>query len=196
MKSIIKKTSSGLYTLPIDSILSESSRIISIEGEINTETATDVCKQIIYLAKENKDMPIKLLITSPGGEVNAGLCIYDCITGCGVPVHCYCIGSAYSMAAIIFAAGTKRYMLENSEVMIHEPLISSSRFSGSTSSVKSISDNMLAMKKRMCKILAKHCCRFEDEIEEAISYDHYFNPREAIDFGLADEVVPFSKVIE
>ena len=194
MKTVIKKTSNGIYSLSVDSMLL-SERIIFLEGEINSETANDICKQILILASEDREKPVKLLISSPGGEINPGLSIVDALTTSDLSIYTYCIGKAYSMAAIVFACGKKRFMLENSEVMIHEPLISTRSFSASTSSVKNISDNMIVVKKKICRILADRCKKDSDAVEKDLENDLYMSAQEAVDYGIADAIAPFSDII-
>ena len=189
------KSSHGITALPIDSRLL-ADRKIFLEGEINSEMACRFVKRVLLLAKENKTLPIDVLITSTGGEIGAGMLIYDTIRTCGVPIRMFCLGHAYSMAAILFASGTHgRYMLPNSELMLHEPLLGN-RIGGNCSSIKSISDSMQETRRRVNRILAKHTGKTEEEVEKATSYDHYFTPEEAIDFNLCDGVRGFDLLLE
>ena len=190
MDTVIQKSSHGITQVSIDAkLLTE--RIIFIEGEINPEMAASVAKQVMLLAKEDNEKPIKVMISSPGGEITSGMFIYDVITSCGVPVYTYCMGYAYSMAAVLFAAGTKRYMTENGVLMLHEPLLGN-RVSGNASTIQSISQSLLDSKAKLCRVLSKATGKTEEEISEATSYDHYFSAKEAVDFSLADEIIPFS----
>ena len=137
---------------------------------------------------------IKVLINSPGGEINAGMLMYDVIQDSKAPIKTYCIGRAYSMAAILLACGRYgRYMLPHSELMIHEPLIDG-RIGGSSSSIKSISDALIENKRNINEILAKHTGKSVEEVEKASAYDHYFTPEESIDFGLCDEIINFGVI--
>lgn len=122
--------------------------------------------------------------------------MYDVIQSSGAPIRTFCMGKAYSMAAILLACGNHgRYILPHGELMIHEPLIMSN-ISGSSSSIKSISDSLLETKETMNQILSKHTGRTKEEIEKATEFDHYFNPKEGIEFGLCDEIVEFNKIME
>ena len=98
------KTSSGISLVPMDTRLM-GERKIFIEENINNESALQIVKQLMYLNLESETEPIDLMINSMGGEINSGLLIYDAIASSKAPVRTYCIGRAYSMAAILFASG-------------------------------------------------------------------------------------------
>lgn len=189
------KSSNGITLVPAESRLL-SDRKIFIEGEINEKTALEFLKQMMILVKEDKNLPIDVLINSPGGKINSGLMMYDVIQSCEAPVRMFCIGGAYSMAAVLFASGKHgRFMLPNSELMLHEPLISNG-VSGNASSIQSISESLLATREKMNGILAKHTGKTVEEIEEATRFDHYYSAEESIAFGLADEIAGFEKIME
>lgn len=188
------KSSSGISLIPLETSLL-ANRTIFLEGEINHETACRFLRQLMVLCQEGTK-PIKLLINSPGGEIQAGMLIYDSIQGCAVPIQMYCVGRAYSMGAVLFASGRHgRYILPNSEVMLHEPLLGN-RVSGNASSIRSISESLLQVKQKLNGILVKHSGRSEQEIEAATSYDHYFSADEAINFGIADCIITFDQIMK
>lgn len=189
------KSSGGIALVPIESRLM-AERKIFIEGEIDADAACEFVKKVMLLSGEDAQRPIDVLINSPGGEINAGMLMYDVIQESRVPIRTFCIGSAYSMGAVLFACGNHgRYMLPHSELMIHEPLLGN-RVSGNSSSIKSISDSLLETKKKINQILAKHTGKTEEEVEKATGFDHYFSPEESIEFGLCDEIVGFDKIME
>jgi ATP-dependent Clp protease protease subunit len=161
-------------------------RKIFLEGEINSEMANAFLSQLLYL-EEEPGKPVTIYINSPGGEVNAGLMIYDALMGSNLTVNMVCAGTAASMAAIIFAGGQKgrRYILPHSKVMIHEPLIAGG-VGGSATSIHNISESILETRKICNGILAEHTGKTIEEIDEATSYDHYMNADEAIKFGICD----------
>lgn len=189
------KSSNGITLMPLETrLLAE--RKVFIEGEINHEKACDFVKQIILLCKEDSSKPIDVLINSPGGEISSGLLMYDCIQSCKTPIRMYCMGLAYSMAALLFASGSHgRYMFPHSELMLHEPLLGN-RVGGNASSIRSISDSLMETRNKMNQILAHHTGKTVKEIEEATGFDHYYSPEESIDFGLADEIVTFDQLME
>ena len=134
-------------------------RCISISGEINEESAVDFTDKIIDLNLESKE-PITVLINSNGGEISSGLLMYDAIVGSKAPIRMVCRGKAYSMGAVLFACAKERYMLPNSELMLHQPMLGG-KVSGNASSIKSISDSMLETKKKINKLLSKHTKKTE-----------------------------------
>ena len=189
------KSSNGITLVPMDTrLLAE--RKVFVEGEINQEKACIFVKQILLLCKEDGSKPIDVLINSPGGEIASGLLMYDCIQSCKTPIRMYCMGTAYSMGALLFASGNHgRYMFPHSELMLHEPLLGS-RVGGNASSIRSISDSLMETRNKMNQILAKHTGKTVKEIEEATCFDHYYSPEESVSFGLADEIVNFDKLME
>lgn len=165
-------------------------RKIFLTGGIDEEMANDFLSQFIYLEQES-DEPITIYINSPGGEVNAGLMIYDTIRGSKLSINMVCTGMAASMAAILLAGGQKgrRYILRHSKVMIHEPLVSSA-VGGSATSIKKISDSILETREIVNGILAEHTGKTIEEINEATNFDNYMNAEEAIEFGICDGIAP------
>lgn len=188
------KSSNGITLVPIDSHLM-SKRKIFIEGEIKSETACEFVKKVILLNSEDRQKYIDVLINSPGGEINSGMLMYDVIQSSIAPIRMFCIGRAYSMAAVLFAGGVNgRYMLPHGELMLHEPLLAN-HIGGSSSSIRSISDTLLETQKKINEILSLHTGRAMEEIEAATGFDHYFTPEESIDFGLCDGIVSFAQII-
>lgn len=164
-------------------------RKIFLTGEINSELADEFLSVFMYLEEDSLE-PVTIYIDSPGGEVNAGLMIYDLIQGSRVATNMVCVGRAASMAAIIFAGGQKgrRFIMEHSKVMIHEPLIANG-VGGSAASIKNISESILETRQICNGILAKHTGKSVDEINVATGFDNYMNAKEAIDFGICDMIV-------
>ena len=163
-------------------------RNIFILGEINSNMANRVLSELMYLSEENA--PINIFINSPGGEVNAGLMIYDLIQDAKMPINMICTGIAASMAAILLAGGQKgrRFILPHSKVMIHEPLISGG-LGGSATSIKNISESIMETRTICNGILSKHTGKTVEEIDKAIAFDNYMNAQETIAFGICDKIV-------
>ena len=190
---VLVKSANAISQASADSKLL-SQRKIFIEGEINEKTACDFIKKIMILNEEDSNKKIDVLINSFGGEINSGMLMYDIIQTSNVPIRMFCIGKAYSMAAVLFACGNHgRYMLPHGELMLHEPLIRD-RVGGNSSSIQSISESLLEAKRKMNLILSRHTGKSEEEIEKATSFDHYFNPEESIRFGLCDKIIGFDEL--
>lgn len=193
--NVLIKSSNGITQVSADSKLL-SQRKVFIEGEITAEAACKFIKKIMVLNEEDLSKPIDVLINSPGGEINSGMVMYDVIQASNAPIRMFCIGRAYSMGAVLFACGNHgRYMLPHSELMLHEPLLGN-RVGGNSSSIKSISESLLETKRKINQILSKHTGKSEEEVEKATNYDHYFSPEESKSFGLCDQIVDFSVIME
>lgn len=166
-----------------------SNRRIFLHGEINKDMANDIVAQLLYLQDESEE-PITIFINSGGGEVTAGLFIYDVIQSLKVPVNMYCTGIAASMAALLLAGGQpgRRFILPHSKVMIHEPLISNG-VGGSATSIRNISDSILETREITNGILAKHTGKTIKEVNKATAFDNYMNATKAVEFGICDKVV-------
>ena len=192
----LMRDSKGVNQISIDAALTEK-RMIFLSGEINEKAAEAMVKQLMFFSMSNTEMPVKLFITTDGGEINSGMVIYDAIQSSPVPVEVYCVGKAFSMGAVLLACGKKgkRYLLPHSRVMIHEPLIPYG-VGGKTSSIQTISESLLKAKRSMEKILAKHTGKTADEIAEATKTDHYFSAEEAVEFGLADGIMGLDEMMK
>lgn len=163
-------------------------RRIFLQGSISSETANNFLSTFLYL-EESPNEEVDIYINSPGGEINAGLVIYDLIQSTTMPIKMYCTGMAASMAALILAGGQKgrRFILPHSKIMIHEPLIGNG-VGGSASSIKNISDSILETREMVNHILAKHTGKTIKAIDKATSFDNYMNAEEAVKFGICDEI--------
>lgn len=170
-------------------------RKIFLQGEINSEMATMFISQLMYMEQEI-DKPVTIYINSRGGEVNAGLLIYDAIQGSELEIHMVCLGIAASMAAIILAGGQRgrRYILKHSKVMIHEPLIANG-LGGSASSIQNISESILETRNIVNGILASHTDKTVEEVNQATSFDNFMNAEEAISFGICDVISDKLRVV-
>ncbi len=163
-------------------------RKVFIDGSITSTMADCFLSQMLYLEQDPSE-PVTIYINSTGGEINAGLVIYDTIQGSDLKINMICTGMAASMAALILAGGQKgrRYILPHSKVMIHEPLIPGG-IGGSASSIKNISDSILETRNMVNEILSVHTGKTIDEINEATDHDNYMRAEEAIEFGICDAI--------
>ena len=160
-----------------------------LNGEVTEEMANNFVSELLYLAE--KGDPVDIYINSPGGSVNAGLVIYDVIQACSekIEINLFCTGMAASMGAIILAGGQKghRFILPHSKVMIHEPLIDGG-IGGSATSIKKTADSIIETRSITNGILAKHTGKSIKQIDKATSFDNFMNAKEAVEFGICDEI--------
>ena len=163
-------------------------RIIFLVGPVNDTVATLVTAQLLFLESENPKKEISFYINSPGGLVTSGLGIYDTMQYIKPPVSTLCIGQASSMGSFLLAAGEKgkRFSLPNSRIMVHQP---SAGYQGQATDIEIHAKEILALKKRLNKIYAKHTKKSEEEIKIALERDNFMTPSEAKSFGLIDNVV-------
>lgn len=183
---VIDRTEGGERSYDIYSRLLED-RVVFLSGEITSELANLVVAQLIYLESKDPNKDISLYINSPGGEVTAGLAIYDTMKYIRCDVSTICIGMAASMGAFLLAAGAKgkRYALPNSEIMIHQVLGGSK---GQASDVEIQTRQLLKIKNKINSILAENVGKNVDEVERDTDRDNYLSAEEAKDYGIVDEV--------
>ena len=168
-------------------------RVIFLVGGINDEVANVIIAQLLFLESENPEQDIHLYINSPGGHVTAGLAVYDTMQFIRPQVSTLCIGQAASMGAVLLAAGTvgKRLTLPNSRVMIHQPL---GGFQGQASEIQIHAKEMVQVRERLNRILAKHTGQTVRRISRDTERDYFLSGQEACEYGLADQVIHHREV--
>ena len=184
---ILRETSAGIFTHDIRDEMLED-REVELVGEIDADIVNSVVRQLRHLQKEDANGEITLLINSPGGEVSSGLALYDTMRAISCPVRTVCLGMAASMAALLFASGAQRDMLPHSRIMIHDPLVAGG-VGGSALSVKARADDLMRTREITARIIADHTGKSIEEVYEATAHDTYFEAPEAIEYGLADNII-------
>lgn len=184
--TVIEKNSNGERVYDIYSRLLKD-RIVILSGEITDTTANTIVAELLYLDSINHD-DISLYINSPGGSVTAGLAIYDTMNFIKSDVSTICIGMAASMAAFLLSSGEKkkRYILPNSEVMIHQPL---GGVEGQATEIKIAAEHILKMRVKLNQILAKNTNKELKVIEKDTERDHFLDSKEALKYGIVDEIL-------
>ncbi len=187
---VVEQTSRGERSYDIFSRLLND-RIIMLSEEVNNTTASLVVAQLLYLEGQDSEKDISLYINSPGGVITAGMAIYDTIQYIKCDVSTICMGMAASMGAFLLAAGTKgkRLALPNSEILIHQPLISGGGISGQCTDIKIHSDHMVATRAKMNQILSENTGKPLEVIERDTERDNYMTAEEAKEYGLIDKVI-------
>lgn len=162
-------------------------RIVYMIGEVTDEMAATLVAQMLYLASQG-DEDIQLYINSPGGSVSAGMAIYDTMQHIKTDVATICMGRAASMGAVILSGGAKgkRYMLPHAEVMIHQP---SGGMEGQATDLEIAADHIRETKKILNEILAENCGQPFKKVAASTDRDHWMRAREAVEFGVADNVL-------
>jgi ATP-dependent Clp protease protease subunit len=185
--TVIEKTNFGERAYDIYSRLLKDN-IIFLSGVIDDHTANIVIAQFLFLQSEDPKKEINLYINSPGGSVTAMLAIVDTMNHIKNNVSTMCVGIAASGAAIILSAGTKgkRFALENSEVMIHQPLGGAE---GQASDIEISAKHILKMRENLNKILAKNTNQPLTKIEKDVDRDFFMTADEAKKYGIIDKVL-------
>ena len=173
--------------MDIYSLLLEE-RIIILNGEIDDNLAMNIVAQLLYLYNKNSSKDISLYINSPGGSISAGMAIYDTMNFIKCDVSTIGIGMCASMGAFLLSSGKKgkRFALENSEIMIHQPLGGAK---GQVSDISIVTKRLVAIKNNINNILAKNTGKDLSTIENDCERDYYMNSEEAKDYGLIDEII-------
>ena len=186
---VVEQTNHGERSYDIYSRLLND-RIIILSDEVNDTTASLVVAQLLYLEAQDPDKDISLYINSPGGSITSGMAIYDTMQYIKCDVSTVCIGMAASMGAFLLAAGAKgkRYALPNSEIMIHQPLISGG-LSGQTTDIKIYSDHLVKTKEKMNRILSERTGKPYEQVCADTERDNFMSAEEARLYGLVDEVI-------
>ena len=187
MPAIIKETSSGTVCYRIQDAMFMR-REITLSGEITQESACACIMQLQYLAAQSADEEITLYINSSGGDVTAGLALYDVMQAVKCPIHTVCMGMVASMGAILFTAGDIRDIMPHARIMIHDPRLSQG-VTGDAMRLNDISKDLLEMRRVLGLILARHTKKKLQEIFKATQKDTWFNAQEAVNFGLADKII-------
>ena len=184
--TIIEKDVKGMHAYDIYSRLLKD-RIIILNGEINDNTSNSIVAQLLYLDSLNNS-DINLYINSPGGSITAGMAIYDTMNFIKSDVSTICIGICASMAAFLLSSGTKgkRYILPNSEVMIHQPIGGAQ---GQATEIKIAAERILKLKKKLNKILSINTNQDIKKIERDTERDDFLDSKDALNYGLIDKIL-------
>ena len=184
--TVIERSSNGERVYDIYSRLLKD-RIIILNGEIDDNNANNVVAELLYLDSINHS-DINLYINSPGGSITAGMAIYDTMNFIKSNVSTICIGMAASMAAFLLSSGEKgkRFCLENSEVMIHQPLGGAS---GQATEIKIAAERILKLKNKLNTILSKNTSQDIKRIEADTERDYFMDSTEALEYGIVDKIL-------
>ncbi len=184
---VVEQTARGERAYDIFSRLLKE-RVIFLTGPVEDHMANLVVAQLLFLESENPDKDIHLYINSPGGVVTAGLAIYDTMQFIKPDVSTMCMGQAASMGALLLAGGAagKRYCLPHSRVMIHQPL---GGFQGQASDIDIHAKEILSVRERLNKILAKHTGQSIETVQNDTDRDNFLSAQDAAEYGLIDQVL-------
>lgn len=167
-------------------------RIIFLGLPIDDYVSNIIQAQLLYLDSSDPSKDIQIYFNTPGGTVHAGMGIYDTMQYIGSDVASICTGMAASMGAVLLTAGTKgkRSALKHSRIMIHQPM---GGVQGQASDIEITTREILKLKKELYQIIADHTSNSIEKIEKDSDRDHWMTSKEALDYGMIDEVLEKGK---
>ena len=186
---VIEQTGRGERSYDIFSRLLKD-RIIFLSEDVNPTTASLVIAQMLFLESEDPDKEISFYINSPGGSITDGMAIVDTMNYIKCPVSTICVGLAASMGSVLLTCGAKgrRFATPNSEILIHQPLISGG-LAGQTTEINIHADHMVKTREKLNKLLSEKTGQSLEQIEKDTERDHYMTAQEALEYGLIDEII-------
>ena len=184
---VVEQTSRGERSFDIYSRLLNE-RIIFLGDAVDDQIANLIVAQLLHLESEDPDKDISLYINSPGGQIYAGLAIYDTMQFIKPDVTTICFGMAMSMGSLLLTGGTpgKRLALPNSRILIHQP---SGGYQGQSADIEIHAQEILDLRRRMDEIYARHTGQALEKVHDDMDRDRYFKPSEAVEYGLIDRVI-------
>ena len=188
---VIEQTGRGERTYDIYSRLLKD-RIIFLGSEVNDAVADVIAAQLLFLESEDPEQDIHLYVNSPGGSVTAGLAIYDTMQYVTPDVSTMCVGQAASMGAVLLTAGAsgKRFALPHSRIMLHQPL---GGVQGQAADIDIHAREVLRIREELNNILVRHTGQTLKRIEKDTDRDMFMTSKQALDYGVIDEVISSRK---
>src|SRR5512136_1722352 len=193
---VIETNGRGERAYDIFSLLLKN-RIVFLGTPINDQIANLIVAQLLFLNQEDREAPISMYINSPGGQVYAGMAIYDTMQMISNPISTLAVGMTASFGTVLLTAGTKgqRYALPNATIHLHQPLGGAQ---GQASDIEIQAREILRLKDQLNEILATHTGQSNETIERDTNRDFYLDAKAAVEYGLVDQVMelPASKTIK
>lgn len=189
MANIIIESSRGLQPVAVEDELLRN-REIFLADAVSAESSNDLIKQLMYLDRQSSE-EITFYINSPGGSVQDGLAVYDTIMLMKSPVRTVCLGTCASMGAILFLAGEKREMMPHGKIMIHDPAFGGRHEMGGKKphEIQTELDDLNRCRESLAGIIAERTGKTVEEIYKVTVNDTYYDPEEAVEFGLATNII-------
>ena len=165
-------------------------RIIILFGEITDATSASIISQLLFLSSNDENKDIYIYINSPGGSVTAGLSIYDTMKYIKPKVVTIGMGLCASMGAFLLSSGDKRFALENTKIMIHQPLGGAK---GQATDIMIVAEEIIRIKKKLNEILSKNTNQPLSKIEQDTERDFYMDSEQAVSYGIIDSIIKNEK---
>jgi ATP-dependent Clp protease protease subunit len=163
-------------------------RIVFLGTPINAQIANVIVAQLLFLDREDSEREISLYVNSPGGEISAGLAIYDTMQLIQAPVSTIAVGMTASFGTVLLTAGTKgrRYALPHATVHVHQPL---GGVQGQAADIEIAAKEILRKRDLLNTILMRHTGMTEEQIGQITDRDFYMTAEEAVSYGIVDKVL-------
>ena len=189
---VVEQTARGERSYDIFSRLLND-RIIVLSEDVNPTSASVVVAQLLYLEGQDPEKDISFYINSPGGSITDGMAIHDTMQYIKCDVSTICVGMAASMGAFLLASGTKgkRYALPNSEILIHQPLISGQGggLSGQATDIKIHADHIIQIKSKLNRLISEYTGQPLSVVEQDTERDNYMTAQQAKEYGRIDAII-------
>lgn len=184
---VIESTGRGERAYDIYSLLLKE-RIVFLGTPINDQVANLIVAQLLWLSREDPEREIQMYINSPGGQIYAGLAIYDTMQMIPAPVHTYAVGMTASMGTLLLSAGDpdNRYALPHATVHMHQPLGGAQ---GQATDIEIHAKEILRLRERLNDILIKHTGQSRERIERDTERDFFMDAPAAVEYGIVDHVL-------
>ena len=186
---VIEQSGRGERSYDIYSRLLQD-RIIILFGEITDATSASIISQLLFLSSTDEKKDIYIYINSPGGSVTAGLSIYDTMKYIKPKVVTIGMGLCASMGAFLLSSGDKRYALENTKIMIHQPLGGAK---GQATDIMIVAEEIIRIKKKLNEILSKNTKQPLSKIEQDTERDFYMDAEQGVSYGIIDSIIKNEK---
>jgi len=184
---VIESSGRGERAYDIYSLLLKE-RIIFVGTTIDEQVANLIVAQLLYLSREDADQEIQMYINSPGGQIYAGLAIYDTMRMIPNKMRTVAVGVTASFGTVLLASGTKgqRYALPHATIHMHQPLGGTK---GQASDIEIQAKEIIRLKKRLNEILAECTGQDVEVIEKDTERDYFLNAEQAVEYGLIDKIL-------
>lgn len=184
---VVRQSGRGERAFDIYSLLLNE-RIVMLGTEVNEQTANLIVAQLLFLDSEDSKRPIQLYINSPGGEVYAGMAMYDAMQQVSAPVSTVAVGRAASFGTVLLTGGEAgmRYALPRATIHMHQPLGGTQ---GQVSDMQIVVKEYTRLKDEVTEIFVRHTGQDRETIERDYDRDMFFTPAQAVDYGLIDSVL-------
>ena len=189
---VVEQTARGERSYDIFSRLLND-RIIVLSEDVNPNSASDIVAELLYLEGQDPEKDIYFYINSPGGSISDGMAIHDTMNYIKCDVSTICVGMAASMGSFLLASGTKgkRFALPNSEILIHQPLISGQGggISGQATDIQIHANHIIHIRERMNTLLSEYTGQPLETIQKDTERDNYMTAQQAKEYGLIDDIL-------